>query len=278
MVQEFSHGYLLWAGPRWDGTDMIWLDPADEECFESLISVLRRGNFDVVLKSIANAFGLKGLMISGVGPIFLSHFDENPTLSQVHVDLPGTEGGFYNVIVPIHIPDSGFPLYIGDETGTEIINISYNLGVLAGANTYHGTGPCDYRASQGFRLSAAVYMADLDDENLAMVADDSTSLWPTQGDTDWFQSQTGRFFSDNGNSLKTDKGRRPWQVKDNRADCASLVEQCLKDPTGVRLQCAKTCSLYLEDDVYYARHAKRMRDDAAHCDRAAAWRLLAPQQ
>ena len=39
--------------PRWEGMDMVWIDPADEECFESLVDVLRKGDFDIVLEAIA---------------------------------------------------------------------------------------------------------------------------------------------------------------------------------------------------------------------------------
>jgi hypothetical protein len=38
--------------PKWGGNDMVWIDPGDEECFESLMDVLRKGNFDVVLETI----------------------------------------------------------------------------------------------------------------------------------------------------------------------------------------------------------------------------------
>jgi len=43
------HLYL----PFRDGMDMIWIDPGDEECFESLLHVLRKGGFDTVLESVA---------------------------------------------------------------------------------------------------------------------------------------------------------------------------------------------------------------------------------
>jgi len=50
----------------WD-TDMIWLDPANEECFESLLTVLRKGGFDTVLDKVGKAFDLNSLMIQGIG-------------------------------------------------------------------------------------------------------------------------------------------------------------------------------------------------------------------
>jgi len=39
--------------PHWEGMDMVWIDPADEECFESMVDVLRKGDFDIVLDAIA---------------------------------------------------------------------------------------------------------------------------------------------------------------------------------------------------------------------------------
>jgi len=59
--------------PQWGRMDMVWIDPADEECFESVLSVLHRGNFDVVLDAIGKKIDLDGLMVSGIGLIFLSH-------------------------------------------------------------------------------------------------------------------------------------------------------------------------------------------------------------
>jgi len=37
---------------------MVWIDTADEECFKSVLSVLHRGNFDVVLDAIGKTFDL----------------------------------------------------------------------------------------------------------------------------------------------------------------------------------------------------------------------------
>jgi hypothetical protein len=42
--------------PQWSGNDMVWIDPGDEECFESLLHVLRKGNFDTVLESVAELY------------------------------------------------------------------------------------------------------------------------------------------------------------------------------------------------------------------------------
>jgi len=91
---------------------MVWIDPADEECFESVLSVLCRGNFDVVLDAIGTKFDLDRLMVSGIGPIFLSHFEHDPEYKQIHKDLAEAKGTFYNVVVPIYIPQGGASLLI----------------------------------------------------------------------------------------------------------------------------------------------------------------------
>ena len=191
-------------------------------------------------------------MIQGIGPIFLSHFDHDPTYSQVHHDLEEAMGSFYNVVVPLYIPEDGATLYVGDDERSKPIKFGYDRGILLGAGTRHGTGECDYREKGDVRLSVAIYIADVNDENVEIVASDSTSLWPTQGDVHWFESQTGRFWRRDGSrSLKKDKGRSRIAVEDKRRDCAKHLDRCVSDPAGFRLKCPKSCKVYLEDDEYY---------------------------
>ena len=250
--------YNLDDGHKWGAmiqgswnTDMVWLDPADEECFESLLSVLRRGGFDKVLDPIGKAFDLEGLMIQGVGAIFLSQYQFS---DNMHIDIPGSKGSFYNIIVPVHIPvndTAGF--YVSDfedDEGKGITILDPNVGVILGGQSSHGTGECNYRAKRDFRLSFAIYVADINDENVDLIASDSTSLWPTEGDTEWFVAQRGRLWSKDGSrSLKDDKGRMSMNVVDRVDGCT--VQHCESDAAGKRRQCPKTCRLYLNDDEYY---------------------------
>lgn len=195
-------------------------------------------------------------MVQGIGPIFLTHFDHDPEYKQIHHDLIEAKGSFYNVIVPLYIPEGGAPLYVGDDERNEKIHMTYNMGTLLGAGSLHGTGECDYRANKDVRLSVAIYVADVNDENLDIVASDSTSLWPTQGDTHWFKSQEGRLWlrGDPIRSLKNDQGRQPINVQDERKDCQEQPKElCETDPAGFRLECAKTCNVYLQDEEYYAQ-------------------------
>jgi hypothetical protein len=250
--------YTLDDGHKWGAmiqgqwnTDMVWLDPANEECFESLLSILRRGGFDKVLDQVGKTFDLEGLMVQGVGAIFLSEYENS---ENIHVDIPGSKGSFYNIIVPVHIPKGqSAQFYLtdgGEEDWKGITTLDPNIGVVLGGESAHGTGECNYREEKEFRLSFAVYVADINDDNMELIASDSTSLWPTSGDTDWFAAQHGRLWSKDGStSLKNDKGRTPMVVEDLLDDCT--VEECESDPQGKRLQCPKTCRLYLNDNDYY---------------------------
>jgi len=243
-------------------TDMIWLDPADEECFESLLSVLRRGGFDVILESVGRKFNLDSLMIQGIGAIFLSHFDHDEEYRQMHVDIPGSQGTFYNVVVPIHIPQEGAKLYVGDDQDWEALQMRQNLGTLVGGNTLHGSAECDYRETGGFRLSFAIYLADVSEENLKLIASDSTSLWPTQGDVTWFRAQKGRLWNSDGkNSLREDIGRKTLTTRDEIDECPKRKELCEEDPTEFRLKCPLTCKLYLEDEIYYQLISKSLKSN-----------------
>ena len=239
----------------WD-TDMVWLDPADEECFESLLGVLRRGNFDTVLDAVGRAFDLNGLMVQGVGAIFLSEYEVPDNL---HIDIPGSRGSFYNIIVPVHIPaekNATFCVANSERDLVGEVKLDPSYGVVLGGESVHGTGKCHYRDTKDFRLSFAVYVADINDDNIDLIASDSTSLWPSKGDTFWFAAQEGRLWSkeDPNKTLKTDGGRKPLTVVDQNKLCSKMPpKMCMEDPQGLRLQCPKTCQLYLENDLYYSK-------------------------
>lgn len=263
--------YTLDDGEKWTAmvqgnwnTDMVWLDPGDESCFESLLGVLRRGNFDVVLDQLGKAFDLNSLMIQGVGAIFLTEYEAT---ENIHVDIEGSRGSFYNIIVPVHIPvDDRAVFKIADRAEDDDgkvddefmgrLDLDPQVGVILGGESRHGTGECNYRPKKEFRLSFAVYVADINESNVDLIASDSTSLWPTEGDTFWLRAQKGRLWTKDGkNSIKYDKGRMPIHIQDSSDECASMDRKlCETDVQGMRLDCPKTCELYLEDDVYYAKY------------------------
>jgi hypothetical protein len=237
---------------RWK-TDMVWFDPADEETFESLVTMLRTGGFGQVLERIGKTFDLNGIMIQGIGAIFLSQYEQS---KNMHVDMDGMAGTFFNILFPIHIPenDTG-KLYIGDyeRHSKATVNLRYDSAIVIGGETLHGTGECDYRDKRDLRLLLNVYIADVDSEqSVERIARDSTSLWPTYGDKEWFFSQKHRFYSrDGSNSMEFDRGRKPLNVVDEDEKCPEMKHLCEDDPDGWRLKCPKTCRVYLEDGEYY---------------------------
>jgi len=168
-----------------------------------------------------------------------------------------SRGSFYNVIVPIHIPeDDVAALYVGEDNNENwgTVNLQPDVGILVGGESLHGTAKCDYREAKDFRLSFAIYMADVNDDNVDLVASDSTSLWPSIGDSSFIASQRERLWTRDGTaSLVNDKGRKPFNVQDEDSDCARSKHLCDTDLLGKRLRCPKTCNLYMEDEVYYAK-------------------------
>jgi hypothetical protein len=123
----------------------------------------------------------------------------------------------------------------------------------------HGTGECNYRSNEDFRLSFAVYVADISDANIDLIT--TTSLWPTTSGWDntlhWFEAQKNRIWTKNGtNSLLHDKGRLTMNIQDYDVKACSTMKKdlCMTDLQGMRSQCPKTCELYFEDDVYYAKY------------------------
>lgn len=241
-------------GPtQWKKGDLTWIDSADEETYEKTLEILGRGGFDQVLDAIGKKFNLDGLMIHGVGLIVVSHFPEK----ALHYDLDNTDHSFFNVIFPLQTPSHGDArLKLGDDQDKDSVgsvSFRHNLGVVLGGETKHGTAKCDYRETEEFRVSIAIYMADVNMDNVEQIASDSTSLFPTENDEEWFLAQAGRVWGD-GNSLAEDKGRKPYGVEDNMGvDCTSLAEsgKCETDLMGTRMKCQKSCKVYMEDELYY---------------------------
>merc|ERR1712232_638801 len=91
-----------------------------------------------------------------------------------------------------------------------------NVAVMVGHDTMHGTNACNYRRQKDVRIAATIYMADINEENAQIIADDATSIFPLPGDVEWTMAQRGRHWSrDATSSLKYDRGRTSLQVKDN---------------------------------------------------------------
>jgi len=255
-MYTIDDGYNWGAmGPKaWTTGDLTWVDAADERSYEKTLELLGKGNFDVVLDAVGKKFNLDGLMIQGVGVIIVSEWYGN----NMHYDIGDTGNKFFNIIFPITIPSNGQgALHVGDrykEKRHEPVNFRLNTGILLGGETRHGTGKCNYRKEEEFRIGIAVYMADLDEKNIEWISGDTTSLFPNVEDVPWFRTQQGRVWSKDGNSLKNDTGRKPFDVQDDpNVDCQKVKKkgQCITSLKKLRMKCPKTCEVYMKDDVYY---------------------------
>mmetsp|Transcript_31582 Transcript_31582/g.67312 ORF Transcript_31582/g.67312 Transcript_31582/m.67312 type:complete len:85 (-) Transcript_31582:434-688(-) len=71
---------------------------------------------------------------------------------------------------------------------------------------------------------------------------------------DWIWAQRGRHWNKNGGvSLKDDKGREPFEPKDELKNCESRVgenkEKCWVN-SNERKRCYKTCGFFMSDDEF----------------------------
>jgi len=122
-----------------------------------------------------------------------------------------------------------------------------------GDGTRHGTRECDHRHNRGVRISCSIYLSDVTEDNLEILAGDTTSIFPPTGDTaaEWVWRQRGRHWSKNGGrSLVNDIGRKPFNVEDNMKGCKK--ELCTQEDDGGRYrnECMKTCKVFIDDDEY----------------------------
>ena len=259
-AEEERKTWTLDDGKKWSvkradhwKSDMVWFDPVDEECYESVRSILRRGNFDVVVEGIRKQLNLTNegdLVVHGLGAILVSHFTHSPSNGHLHRDIPDTRGAFYNILVPIYLPEKDYAsLYIGGTDGRcSPINLQYNVATVIGSDSYHGTGDCDFRENGEFRLSMSIWVSEMTEENIQVISDDGLSPWPMPDDKDWYRAQIGRRLT-----TATDKGRAPsYVVRDKRDDCEKVKDHCDSDLWGVRAQCPLTCRAYMEDRSYHS--------------------------
>ncbi len=109
------------------------------------------------------------------------------------------------------------------------------------------------------RITCSIYLADLNEKNLEVIAGDTTSIFPPTGDEEWVWSQRGRHWSkEGGRSLVGDLGRTGLKVEDEWEDCEERVKKggCVGD-TEERTNCLRTCEVYIHDSVYKPGEERR---------------------
>eukprot|EP00527_Entomoneis_sp_CCMP2396_P006502 CAMPEP_0198140390 /NCGR_PEP_ID=MMETSP1443-20131203/3546_1 /TAXON_ID=186043 /ORGANISM="Entomoneis sp., Strain CCMP2396" /LENGTH=386 /DNA_ID=CAMNT_0043802785 /DNA_START=85 /DNA_END=1245 /DNA_ORIENTATION=- len=264
--------YNLEDGSKWsartsnnwvrDG-DMTWIDPANEYTYELILNIWRAGGFDSVLDTLGEKFGADGLWLDGTSFIIVSNFEGY----NIHHDSPGAGSKGFNILFPIVIPENGSSrLLVAERKGVKTaqeavpINFKRDVGVLVGGDTLHGTGNCDYRENKEFRLAIAVYLIDINEENVEEFASDDTAYYPPMGSYDFLLSQAGRHWGGNS-SLANDFGRGALGVEDEHDDCAEWIQAdkvMCDNNSEARSICLYSCNVFLDDEVYYENLAEML--------------------
>jgi hypothetical protein len=114
----------------------------------------------------------------------LPHLYESRAMYQeMNLDQDDGHGGN----CPTHL-GSLVPLFL-PQVRSAMQNVLVDAYEAAGWREKRET--CSYRATKDFRLSFAIYMADITEDSYELVASDTTLLWPTEGDTQWIWALQG---------------------------------------------------------------------------------------
>ncbi|KAL3770125.1 hypothetical protein ACHAW5_009666 [Stephanodiscus triporus] len=233
-------------------SNMHWISPADEKTHEEYLDVLARGNFDVVLDAVGKHLGLEGLVAYHLTFIGVSHSEKG----FIHHDSTITGASVYNVIIPLILEGDASPeLALKEDEGStqsRYGTLKYRLGTAAmmGDDARHGTEACDYRESNGMRLAATVYIADISEKNAQNIATQTlTQIFPL-ADAKWLMAEAGRHWvadnSDGTRSILHNKGRKYFSFSDSLPDCTARAKEnkCITDTEFTRVECLRSCGIY----------------------------------
>lgn len=156
-------------------SNLHWLSPGDRNAQESLLQALSFAGFDDILQSIGEYFSFNGLAIYHTTFSAISH----STKGYHHWDMRDTGAGVYNIIVPLIIPNETDPeLEIKNDHGSQNTKkaryfYEHDVGVMIGDKSHHETNAVDYRYNREMRLTASIYVADINNQNIRTIAQDS---------------------------------------------------------------------------------------------------------
>ena len=233
-------------------SDMHWFNTADELSHEDGLRALAKGGFDEVLKGIGEKFGLDSLHIDSFGFVAVTNCDRG----FIHTDWEDVEGRAFNFLVGIASPEDAGPELVVEGKQKGEVYYGSNAGILVGDGTRHGTRECDHRAKRGVRITCSIYLADPTEDNLDILSDDTTSIFPPTGEIagKWVWAQRGRHWRKDGggNGLVGDLGRSPVAFKDFKKGCTK--DDCTDDD---RNNCMKTCKVFMDDREYKTGKERR---------------------
>ena len=247
---------LLWSVQRpgdYFQSDMHWLSAGDELTHEYSIRMLWKGGFYSILQAIGDYFQLESLAIQGVGFLAVTYANQG----GIHYDFKDVQGKAFNVLIPLVLPqnntDPEFKIMDKNEVYAAI-KFHSSEAVLVGDTTWHGTRDCDFTLTQEMRVMLSIYIADLQEDNVEIISEDRTAIFPVPGVVDWLWAQRGRHWRKDGTTDGVDLGRRPFRAKDRLSECREMAERgdCKSgsDPFWTRKMCPTSCHVYVDHDDY----------------------------
>lgn len=245
-------------------SDMHWFDAADEASHEDSLRALAKAGFDDVLKAIGNFLGLDNLVAFSIGLLAVTKSDKG----YIHVDFSGSNKRAFNFLINLHSPSDEPELTIieEDDLGNRRrgqVKYAPTFGVLNGDDAMHATNECNHRELEGLpvRITVSLFLSELEEASLEQVGEHDKYYFPF-GNMDWIWAQRGRHWKrgDTSVSMVNDKGRAPFEAKDEMEGCAERVgpnkEKCLEHGDE-RMLCYKTCGSFISDDEFKPGEERR---------------------
>ena len=257
---------FTWSAKRPDNfygsdSDMHWFDVADEASHEDGLRALAKGGFDEVLNAIGTFLGLDNLVSFSIGLLAVTKSEKG----YIHVDFAGSGKKAFNFLIPLQSPSDHPELTVieEDDLGNRRrgqVKYAPEFGVLNGDDAMHATNECNHRTIDSVRITVSIFLVQMEEASLEQVAEHDKYYFPF-GNMDWIWAQRGRHWQagDSSVSLVNDKGRRPFEPKDEMENCEERVgenkEKCFVHGNE-RMLCYKTCGTFTPDDKYKLREQR----------------------
>ena len=227
---------------------------SDEAAHEEAIRALAKGGFDEVLNAIGTYLGLDNLVSFSIGILAVTRADKG----YIHVDFSHSDQKAANFLVNLQTPGDEPELTVieEDDVGNRRraqVKYADEFGVLNGDDAMHATNECNHRASGGVRITASIFLSQLEEASLKQVAEHDKYYFPF-GNMDWIWAQRGRHWNKDGTaSMMNDKGRQPFEPVDAIEGCEYRIgenkDECMVHGE-VRMNCYKTCGFFKDDGEY----------------------------
>jgi len=152
-------------------SNMNWVYPADEVARKSFLRALGAAGFDDVLAGVGEMLGLNGLVCYDNSFLAVTQSDD----SYMHTDMEDSGRKAFNILIPISMVEQEgdrepeLDIESSDENVVVSIAYQYDVGVVVGDWTYHKTHAVDYTSTGDMRVTASVYCAEFDEDNVDLI-------------------------------------------------------------------------------------------------------------